>query len=103
MNSRHISAGQSRFVSSLLAGEGWHNYHHSFPWDYRAAEIPSYLFNTSTAFIEFFAWIGWATNLRTASDEIVQCRSKKHGDGSYKSPVQQSSFTEDDNNNVFKQ
>lgn len=91
----------------MLAGEGWHNYHHSFPWDYRTSELPSYFFDTSTAFIDFFAWIGWATNLRTVSSEIVQSRIQKHGDGSYKPHVsymkQIDSLTNENNNNFTKQ
>ena len=102
-NSRNLSAVQSPIVSLFLAGEGWHNYHHSFPWDYRASELPTYLFNTSTAFIDFFAWIGWATDLRTASGEIVHNRITKHGDGSYKSSMKHNPLTEENNNYIIKQ
>ena len=98
-----MSAVQSSIVAFLLAGEGWHNYHHSFPWDYRASEIPSYFNNSTTAFIDFFAWIGWATNLRTTSPEIVQSRLEKHGDGSHKNYIKFSSSTEENNNNIIKQ
>ncbi|CAO1324898.1 unnamed protein product [Diamesa hyperborea] len=97
-----LSAVQSPIVSLVIAGEGWHNYHHSFPWDYRASELP-YLLNTSTAFIDFFAWIGWATDLRTASSEIVHNRITKHGDGSYKSSIKYNPLTEENNNYIIKQ
>ena len=39
-------------------GEGWHNYHHVFPWDYKTSELGDYRYNFSTAFIDFFAKIG---------------------------------------------
>lgn len=41
-------------------GEGWHNFHHVFPWDYKTSEFGDYKFNISTGFIDFFAKIGWA-------------------------------------------
>lgn len=65
-----------------LVGEGWHNYHHAFPWDYKAAEL-GYRFNLSTVFIEFFAWIGWAYDLKTVSHKLLADRIKRTGDGSH--------------------
>lgn len=47
-------------VALAAFGEGWHNYHHVFPWDYKTSEFGDYKFNVSTAFIDFFAKIGWA-------------------------------------------
>jgi hypothetical protein len=40
---------------------------HTFPQDYKTAELPGYFFNLSTAFIDFFAWLGWATELKTGT------------------------------------
>ncbi|CAG7833729.1 unnamed protein product, partial [Allacma fusca] len=34
-----ITPVESKLVSILAAGEGWHNYHHAFPRDYKAAEL----------------------------------------------------------------
>lgn len=32
---------EKKFQTSFWAmGEGWHNYHHVFPFDYKAAELP---------------------------------------------------------------
>lgn len=62
---------------------GWHNYHHVFPWDYKTAELPGYFFNLSTAFIDFFAWLGMATELKTVPDEIIKRRLLRTGDGSH--------------------
>lgn len=47
----------------LALGEGSHNYHHVFPWDYRSAEV-RYLANASTSFIHFFVWLGWVSDLK---------------------------------------
>ncbi len=59
-------------------GEGWHNYHHVFPWDYKAAELGHY-FNVTTFWIEQFAKIGWAYDLKKPSDELIKNTIRKHG------------------------
>lgn len=56
---KNITPTNSYFVGILAVGEGWHNYHHVFPWDYKAAELGHYSMNFTTAFIDFFAKIGW--------------------------------------------
>lgn len=63
-------------------GEGWHNYHHVFPWDYRTGELGS-KYNPSTTFIDFFAKIGWAYDLKFATRPMIVRRAKKSGDGSH--------------------
>lgn len=65
-------------------GEGFHNYHHVFPWDYKTSELGDYTLNFSTGFIDFFAKLGWAYDLKTASKEIIEKRSARTGDGSRK-------------------
>lgn len=72
------------FVSSLAYGEGWHNYHHVFPWDYKAAELGNYRLNPTTAFLDFMAFIGQAYDLKTVSNDIVAKRVNRSGDGSWK-------------------
>lgn len=64
-------------------GEGWHNYHHVFPWDYKTAELGNYRMNFTTAFIDLMAKIGWAYDLKTVSDEIIQKRVERTGDGTH--------------------
>lgn len=68
-------------------GEGWHNYHHVFPWDYKAAELGGYKLNNTKAFIDFFAKIGWAYDLKSPSPELIKKISARYGDGSH--PEQQ--------------
>lgn len=63
-------------------GEGWHNYHHVFPWDYKAAEIP-WKINFTTFAIDMFAKIGWAYDLKQPSEELVRKTTEKHGDGTH--------------------
>lgn len=55
---KSFSATNNKIVAILTYGEGWHNYHHVFPWDYKAAELGDYRYNWSTAVINFFAKLG---------------------------------------------
>ncbi|XP_045760666.1 acyl-CoA Delta(11) desaturase-like [Maniola jurtina] len=79
---KYMKPAQNLFVSWVAFGEGFHNYHHAFPWDYRTAELGNNWLNFSTKFIDFFAWIGWAYDLKTVPDAVVQARAKRTGDGS---------------------
>lgn len=67
-------------VAFFTLGEGWHNYHHSFPWDYKAAELSAYGLNGTTAFIELMARLGLAYDLKTPKKELIDRTSLK-GDG----------------------
>lgn len=62
-------------------GEGWHNYHHVFPWDYKTDEFNEYTMNLTKAFIDFFAKIGWAYDLKSVSSEMIKKRAQRTGDG----------------------
>lgn len=70
-------------ISLLTLGEGWHNYHHVFPWDYKTSEFGSHFLNPSTVFINFFEKIGWAYDLRWATDDMIKHRCLRTGDGSH--------------------
>ncbi|XP_058810733.1 acyl-CoA Delta-9 desaturase-like [Phymastichus coffea] len=80
---RNIKPVQNLSVAILAVGEGWHNYHHTFPWDYKTSELGNYCFNLTNAFIDFFAWIGWAYDLKTVSTEIIKNRVQRTGDGTH--------------------
>lgn len=62
----------------MTLGEGWHNYHHVFPWDYKVAEIKNYIFDFATVFIDFFAFLNLAYDLKTANINIVKKRILKN-------------------------
>jgi stearoyl-CoA desaturase (delta-9 desaturase) len=80
---------------------GWHNYHHCFPWDYKTAELPGYRWNLSSSVIDFFAWLGWATELKTVPDDIIKRRVLRTGDGTH--PYSIKAMEENNNNgNVDK-
>lgn len=57
-------------VAALATGEGWHNYHHAFPWDYRAAELGSPL-NLTCTLIDFLAQFGIIYDRREATAAMV--------------------------------
>lgn len=49
-------------VSLISGGEGWHNWHHAFPWDYSASETNVNIFwrfNLARFWIDCFAALGW--------------------------------------------
>lgn len=60
-------------------GEGYHNYHHSFPYDYRASEF-GWKFNLTTMFIDIMSTIGWAYDLRFPNGDMVRRTKLKKGD-----------------------
>jgi stearoyl-CoA desaturase (delta-9 desaturase) len=52
-------------VSFFSGGEGWHNYHHAFPWDYAASETGGdvyWRFNLARMWIDLFAALGWVSD-----------------------------------------
>ncbi|XP_034248124.1 (11Z)-hexadec-11-enoyl-CoA conjugase [Thrips palmi] len=78
---KDISPVESPILGLLAVGEGWHNFHHVFPWDYRTGELGNGRINLTTHFIDAFASLGWAWGLRSADDKVVQRRVERCGDG----------------------
>ncbi|PIK46506.1 putative stearoyl-CoA desaturase 5 isoform X4 [Apostichopus japonicus] len=76
-----IEPAENIAVSFFALGEGWHNYHHVFPFDYRAAELP-WKVNPTTQFIDLMHLIGQAYGLKYMSKEAIRSRATKYGDGS---------------------
>lgn len=70
-------------VAIVALGEGWHNYHHVFPWDYKAAELGNYKFNITTMFLDLFVKMGLAYDVKQPSAELVKTVIEKYGDGSH--------------------
>lgn len=59
-------------------GEGWHNYHHVFPWDYRAAEL-GFRYNISAWIIQGLSYLGLTYDLKTVPKHIVKQRMSRTG------------------------
>ncbi|XP_029158101.1 acyl-CoA Delta(11) desaturase-like isoform X1 [Nylanderia fulva] len=68
----YINPTENKFVAFVALGEGWHNYHHVFPWDYKTAELGNYTLNMTTMFIDAFSKIGWAYDLKQPSKELLR-------------------------------
>lgn len=80
---KHINPSENLFVSIGAIGEGFHNYHHTFPWDYATSEY-GFKFNLTTAFIDLMARFGLAYDRKVVSSEVVSQRKARTGDGSDK-------------------
>ncbi|XP_071664039.1 stearoyl-CoA desaturase 5 isoform X1 [Patagioenas fasciata] len=78
---KYINPRQNTFVTLGAIGEGFHNYHHTFPFDYSASEL-GLKFNPTTWFIDFMFWLGLVTDRKQAPKEMIQARKERTGDGS---------------------
>jgi len=75
---RFIGPSENRLVSLLAMGEGFHNYHHTFPYDYSTSEW-GFRINITTRFIHCMAALGQAHSLRSPSPATVQARALRTG------------------------
>jgi stearoyl-CoA desaturase (Delta-9 desaturase) len=76
--SKQISARDSWVTALFTLGEGYHNYHHQFPLDYRNG-IKWYHFDPSKWLIFAFSKVGLASNLhRIPNYRIIQARVEAH-------------------------
>lgn len=83
---RRIFPGENKLIAFFSMGEGWHNYHHIFPWDYKAAELGPGIFNMATIFLDVCAFFGLAYDLKEPSKELVMKTAMKNGDGTWQIP-----------------
>lgn len=75
----HINPSDNRFVCIAAIGEGWHNYHHTFPYDYSTSEWGPRL-NLTTIVINFMAMLGLAYDRKQVSQEAIDRVRKRIGD-----------------------
>lgn len=68
----------------VFLGEGFHNYHHTFPFDYATSEFGCKI-NITTAFINLMCFLGLARDRKSVSRDMIAARIQRTGDGSYKS------------------
>lgn len=62
-----IPPRENLFVSIWAIGEGWHNWHHKFPYDYATSEFGvTQQFNPTKLVIDFFANIGLVSDRKRA-------------------------------------
>merc|ERR1712086_1126769 len=59
---------ENLWVSIAAIGEGWHNWHHKYPFDYAASEYGvAQQFNPTKLFIDTCAKFGWVTERKRAT------------------------------------
>lgn len=80
-----INPSENKIVSFLAMGEGFHNYHHVFPWDYATSEL-GFDLNLTKLFIDFFASFGWAYERKVVTPEMIKQRKLRTGDTSELGP-----------------
>ncbi|XP_009951351.1 PREDICTED: acyl-CoA desaturase-like [Leptosomus discolor] len=81
---QYINPRENPLVSLGALGEGFHNYHHTFPYDYSTSEF-GWHFNLTTAFIDLMCLLGLASDRKKVSKEVILARKMRTGDGSHKS------------------
>uniref|UniRef100_A0A6P6YCY3 Acyl-CoA Delta(11) desaturase-like n=1 Tax=Dermatophagoides pteronyssinus TaxID=6956 RepID=A0A6P6YCY3_DERPT len=88
-----IRPADHRIVNYISFGEGIHNYHHVFPFDYRINDRPQWeLFNPPINFIHLCSRIGLAYDLRIASPEVVKETVARKGDRALYDPIRSLKF-----------
>lgn len=72
-----IAARESWVTILATLGDGFHNFHHAFPWDYRMTDTP-YCFYAKL--IDFWEYLGLAYDLKVAKTGLISRHQKRHGD-----------------------
>lgn len=74
----NIGATENKIVSIMAIGEGWHNWHHKFPYDYAASEFGvCKQFNPTKLFIDFCALFRLVHNRKRATSSWQKSLHKK--------------------------
>jgi len=91
---KNINPRQNIIAALASLGEGWHNYHHVFPYDYRASEFP-YTINCTTMMIDSFASIGWVYDRKAVSKKMIEQKKLRSGEHQQHSNVQEQQQQDD--------
>jgi len=78
---KNINPSENILVTLGAMGEGFHNYHHTFPSDYSTSEW-GLRCNMTTLFIDLMAWVGLAEHRKRISREAIERRKQRTGEGS---------------------
>lgn len=72
---------ENPFVSLCSVGEGWHNWHHKYPYDYAASEFGiSSQFNPSKLVIDILANLGLVWDRKRATSAWAMGRARRDRD-----------------------
>mmetsp|Transcript_35991 Transcript_35991/g.64810 ORF Transcript_35991/g.64810 Transcript_35991/m.64810 type:complete len:352 (+) Transcript_35991:304-1359(+) len=70
--------GENPIVSFFAIGEGWHNWHHKFPYDYSASEFGiTKQYNPTKLIIDSFAAVGLVWGRKRATEQWAIGRSRR--------------------------
>ncbi|XP_074647048.1 stearoyl-CoA desaturase 5-like [Tubulanus polymorphus] len=78
---KFINPAENMFVSFWAIGEGFHNYHHTFPMDYSTSEF-GWKLNPTTFFLDIMAYFGQAYDRKKIPLDVVRRRALRTGDPS---------------------
>lgn len=73
-NRKDIRASDNAFIALLTLGEGWHNYHHSYPKDYRASRKDD--FNVTTSFINLTKRLGFSYSHHIKGNDEIDVNNR---------------------------
>jgi len=72
---------ENPLVSFCSVGEGWHNWHHKYPFDYAASEFGiSSQFNPSKLFIDIMAFLGQVRDRKRGTAAWAMGRARRDRD-----------------------
>merc|ERR1711972_642566 len=75
------SPRESMATAILTNGEGWHSYHHKYPYDYAASEFGiTSQFNPSKLFIDICARLGLVWDRKRATSAWAMSRARRDRD-----------------------
>jgi stearoyl-CoA desaturase (Delta-9 desaturase) len=75
-----INPVENLAVSLGALGEGFHNYHHTFPQDYATSEFGWTYLNPTKGLIDLMAWFGQVSDRNKITEEQVLKRRMRTGD-----------------------
>ncbi|XP_068927399.1 stearoyl-CoA desaturase [Petaurus breviceps papuanus] len=78
---KNINPRENILVALGAAGEGFHNYHHTFPYDYSASEYRWHI-NFTTFFIDCMCLLGLAYDRKKVAKATVLARCSRTGEKS---------------------
>lgn len=77
-----INPAENVAVAIISGGEGWHNWHHTYPYDYAASELGSDAhYNPTKMFIDVCAYVGVASDRKRALNAWNNFKSKQISNG----------------------
>lgn len=85
---KNINPTENPYVSFFALGEGWHNWHHVYPWDYSTSEYGIWQrWNPTKLQIDIFALLGLVWDRKRALDTWnaakLRMQSNNNGVGEY--------------------